>query len=89
MDDILDFLFKPIIVVTRWIFQVVLLAVFEFFHEYIGWVVGWCFWRLLTFGKYPKEGIWYDDKASLLTNIIVSFTGFILIAAGITLLIIF
>ncbi len=89
MDDILDFLFKPIIVVIRWIFQVVLLAVFEFCHEYIGWVVGWCFWRTVTVGQYPKEGVWYDDKASLLTNIIVTFTGFVLIAGLITLVIVF
>jgi hypothetical protein len=40
-------------------------------------------------GQYPKEGVWYDDKASLLTNIIVTFTGFVLIAGLITLVIVF
>lgn len=79
MDDLLSLLLKPVLIVFLWLFRLVFFVVVEVVHEYITWAVGWCFLRLLSFGKYPKQGIWSDQRASVATSVLVSLTGALLI----------
>ncbi len=88
MDDLIALIFKPVIFIFYWLFRIVFIIVIEVVHEYITWVVGWCFFRVLSFGKYPKQGVLNDDRASIVTSIIVSFTGVTIIALSLIVLLI-
>jgi hypothetical protein len=79
MDDILELLLKPFVFIFSWIFRIVFYLSVEIVHEYIAWSVGWTFWRTLSFGNYPAQGIWDDEKAPILTNLFVSLTGYFII----------
>jgi hypothetical protein len=79
MDELFDLLLKPFVFIFGWIFRIVFYLSVEIVHEYIAWSVGWVFCRTLSFGNYPAQGIWDDNKASILTNIFVSLTGYFII----------
>lgn len=88
MDDLISLLLKPLLLVLLWLFRVVFFIVVEVVHGYITWAVGWCFYRLLSLGRYPKVGVWQDDRASIATALLVSLSGAVLIALLIMVLII-
>ncbi len=80
MDELVELILKPIFFVFRWVFKILMYFIVEVCHSYIGWAIGWLFFRMVSIGKNPKEGIWRDQDAGLLTNVLVTLTGFIIFA---------
>lgn len=58
----------------------------DFCFEIIGWSVGWLACRLLSFGKFPKEGISQINEANSSTAFLIEILGLAVIAIGIYLL---
>lgn len=46
----------------------------------IGWRIGWGFYRLITFGGWPKEGLSDHEAAGFGTLLVVDLTGLGLLA---------
>jgi hypothetical protein len=49
----------------------------------IGWSIGWCFFRVLTFGRFPAEALGELDDAPWIVAVLVETSGLALLALGI------
>lgn len=47
----------------------------EFLFDTLGWKIGWCVCKLLSFGQLPKIGLTDADEASTTTRIAVELFG--------------
>ncbi len=81
MEDIADGLMRPILKLLAAVLRVMWFLISEILGEILLWGVGWCFWRAISFGRYPKQGISEADQASVATEVIVQITGLILLVA--------
>lgn len=87
MDDFIGFILTPLFFIFRWLFKAAYFLVTELVHDYIAWSIGWCVCRAFSFGYYPKQGIWHDDKASIVTGMFVHALGYgLLIVAVVALM---
>jgi len=49
----------------------------------IGWSIGWCFFRTITFGRFPAERFGELDEAPWIVVALVETSGLALLALGI------
>jgi hypothetical protein len=75
MEEIAEHIFKPFIRLIVGILRVLLFLGWDLLFEYVGWSVGWAFYRLVSFGKFPSESWSELEQASLFTRLIVELTG--------------
>lgn len=74
MDDMVEHLGKGLLAFFRVIVALAWAAI-EFAYEKLLWWLGWPVMRMLTLGKYPKEGFFDGDYAPLLTQLFVGLAG--------------
>ena len=79
MDELGEGLFKGVLRLIGLVIRCLIWIVWELGYETICWCLGWPVCRLATFGALPKEHIRDHDKASGLTQFIVSLIGFVLL----------
>ena len=76
MEDLFDDgLLRALLRIILGLLRILLFIGWELLVEQVGWYVGWCFYRTLTFGHFPAEKISDQERASVGTAIIVEFTG--------------
>lgn len=79
VDELLEIGLRPVFAVLRYLF-------WEVLFEVAGWCVGWTFFRIISLGTWPRQGILDQDRAGLWTALAVEVTGLILmLAAGFSL----
>jgi hypothetical protein len=55
MEEIAESIFKPFIRLIVGFLRVLLFIGWDLLVEYVGWIIGWTFYRFLSFGQFPKE----------------------------------
>lgn len=86
MEDALEWSFKGIARVLAIAVRILVWFILELCVETVGWYVGWCVLRLLTFNCLPKEGINDYDRASFLLASVVCTAGLVFLVGVGTLL---
>ncbi len=51
--------------------------------ETIGWTIGWFFWRMVSVGRFPCEGLGQQEEAPWTTHWLLQATGLGLLALAI------
>ncbi|WP_196139744.1 hypothetical protein [Aliikangiella sp. G2MR2-5] len=86
MEELAEGLFKAMLRVLSGGLRVLLFIGWDLMVERVGWTIGWCFYRAVTFGKFPTENVDEIDKAPMPTQLFVEFSGLAFLAAGIYIL---
>lgn len=86
MEEAFEGLFKAVLRLVGLLVRALLWLIWEMFFEVIAWYVGWPICRLLSFGRYPKEGINEHEQTTTFTQFVVSIVG-LLFLIGIAVLI--
>jgi hypothetical protein len=86
-DDIADDIGKPLLRFVVSCLRFLLHLGWDWGVEVIGWSVGWCFFRVISLGTFPKENWDEQERASFSTSLTVEITGLGLIAGLIYLLV--
>lgn len=85
-DEIADGAFRGLLRLLSMLVRGLVWFAYEIVFETLCWYIGWPICRVLTFGKFPKEGIADHQDASGVAQAIVSMIGFVsLILLGIAL----
>jgi hypothetical protein len=87
LDDVADDVGKPLVRFVISCLRFLLYLGWDWGVETIGWSVGWCFYRAISLGTFPKEKWEEQDNATLSTVLTVEFTGLGIIASLIYLLV--
>ncbi len=80
MEDLTDGIFRPIIRLILGVLRVFQFIAWDLMCSYVGWSIGWCFYRFFSLGRYPVEGLNELDNAHWVTELVVDLTGLILLA---------
>ncbi|MEH6445042.1 MAG: hypothetical protein V7784_14190 [Oceanospirillaceae bacterium] len=75
MEELTEGAFKGILKVMSLAIRLLIWLIWECCFEVIGWYVGWPICRVLSFGHLPENSISEDNRASTLTNLLVSLVG--------------
>ncbi len=75
MDEISDYLIRPIFRIILGLLRVLQFFAWDVFVEPIGWTIGWCFYRTLSFGHWPQENLTELDRAGVLKSLFIELTG--------------
>ena len=75
MQDLDNFPLRPIASLVVGIFRALVWLWSEFLFDTLGWKIGWCVSRVLTFGKLPEAGFTNEHEATTLTRISVELIG--------------
>ncbi len=75
MEELVELVGRSIIKFFIGFLRVLLFIGWELFFEYVGWSVGWAFYRMLSLGRFPKVSLGDLEKASTGTALLVEFTG--------------
>lgn len=75
MMDLDDLPIRPIVSVIVGIFRFLVWLWSEFLFDTLGWRIGWCVCRVLSFGKLPTAGFTREYEASAATRISVELLG--------------
>ncbi len=86
MEELAEGAFKGVLKVFSLVVRSLIWLIWEFCFETIGWYIGWPVFRTLSFGHYPENSINDQDQASLLTNLLVSLVGVIVLIGIATML---
>jgi len=86
MDELAEGAFRPILKLLLMILRGLSFVAWELLVEYVGWSIGWAFYRVVTFGKFPSSGWRELENASTPLALFVEFTGLGLLAGSIYLL---
>jgi len=55
----------------------------DFMFCTVGWSIGWCFFRVITFGRFPAEALGELGEAPWIVAVLVELTGLALLALAI------
>lgn len=55
----------------------------ELMVETIGWTIGWFFWRMVSLGRFPAEGLGEQEAAPWTTHLALQVTGLALLGLAI------
>lgn len=86
MEELADGLFRPILKLILGFLRVLQFLAWDLLFSYIGWSIGWCFYRIISFGKYPNEGIGDLDSCHWGKALFVEFTGLAILGVSIVLI---
>lgn len=75
MIDLDDIPIRPIISFIVGVFRFIVWLWSEFLFDTLGWWLGWCVCRTITFGQFPREGFNCEDDANTVTRITVELIG--------------
>jgi hypothetical protein len=75
MEEIAEHLLKPLIRLVVGILRALLFIGWDLLVEYVGWSIGWAFYRLVSFDKFPKEKLCELDQVSWSFALFVELTG--------------
>ncbi len=75
MEEIAEHLLKPLIRLVVGILRALLFIGWDLLVEYVGWSIGWAFYRLVSFGQFPKEKLSELDQVSWSFALFVELTG--------------
>ncbi len=75
MSDIAEYLLRPIASATLWLLRALLWLGWELMFSIVGWTVGWCVLRAITFGRLPNVSIRDEEHYELLRRLLVEVVG--------------
>ncbi len=75
MEELAEVLIRPIAKLISGILRVLNFLAFELYIEWVGWTIGWFFYRSVSFGQFPSESLNELCQASFCKIVIVEFTG--------------
>lgn len=73
--DLDDLPLRPLASVIVGVFRILVWLWSEFLFDTLGWRIGWCVCRVLSFGQLPKVGFTCEDEVSTTTRIAVELLG--------------
>ncbi len=77
MEELADGALKGLLRLVSIVVRVLIWLIWEFCFETVAWYVGWPVCRAISLGKLPQESITDHERASSLTNFIVSMVGLV------------
>ena len=81
IDDIFDGgLLKAAARIVLAVLRALLFIGWDLLFEVVGWTIGWPVYRVLSFGRFPKEHIRNHEAASWFTCLVVDLTGLAILA---------
>jgi hypothetical protein len=84
MEDLFDDgLLRALLRMVLGLLRALLFIGWDLLFEQVGWFVGWFFYRVISFGRFPEQQLSEQDRASTGTAILVEFTGLGLLALAI------
>lgn len=86
MDEFVDGLFRPLLRLILWVLRILQFLAWDLLFSYIGWSIGWFFYRGITFGRFPGEALSDLDNCNFGKSLLVELTG-LTILGGVILLI--
>lgn len=78
----LDDMLRPML----WVARALWWLAWDFMVQTIGWSIGWCIWRGLTFGRFPEADLKEMERASFWVSVLVELTGLAALGGVIVLL---
>ncbi|GAA6151762.1 hypothetical protein [Pseudoteredinibacter isoporae] len=81
MIDLIEVLFKDVLRLLGLLVRMVIGLMYELCFETIGWYVGWPICRLFSLKRWPEQGINDQERASQLTQCLVSIVGLVSLLA--------
>lgn len=81
VDDVLDGLFKPIFKLILAILRILHFIAWDLMFSFVGWSIGWCFLRVITFGYFPSENIGELESCSWVKALFVEIVGLVILCA--------
>lgn len=82
LDDLPDGLMRPVIQVLGATLRGVWYIFAEILGELVLWSIGWCFCRVISWGRYPKQGLTQAAEASVATELVVITAGLIVLVGS-------
>lgn len=79
MDEIVEGIFHLILKLFIGFLKLLRYFAFELMFEGLGWAVGWLVLRLITLGRYPKQGFFHSNDASILVSIGIEIVGMLVL----------
>lgn len=79
MDEILGDLLRPVLRLFLGFLRLLQFLAWDLLVSYIGWSLGWTFYRIITFGAFPREGLGDLESCSWWKAILVELTGLALL----------
>jgi len=86
MEELVDGIFRPIFKLILWVLRILQFIAWDLLVSYVGWSIGWFFYRTITFGRFPSEGLGELDNCSCSKAVLVEFTGLAILAGAILLI---
>ncbi|GAA5215717.1 hypothetical protein GCM10025776_13410 [Corallincola platygyrae] len=81
MDELVGDIFRPILRLLYGFLRFLHFLAWELLVSYVGWSIGWAFYRTITFGVFPREKWSELEDCGWLKAIFVEFTGLAILAA--------
>ncbi len=86
MEELADGLFRPILRLILWALRILQFLAWELLVSYIGWSIGWFFYRVITLGNFPGENLNDLDNCSWGKALFIEFTGLAILGSVIFLI---
>ena len=75
MEELADGLFKSILRLILLVLRVLQFLAWDLLFSYVGWSIGWCFYRTISFGKFPSESLGDLETSSWGKALFIELTG--------------
>ena len=86
MEELVEGIFRPIVKLILLVLRFLQFLAWDLLVTHVGWSIGWFFYRTITLGHFPNEGLDDLDNCSWGKALIVELTGLGLLASAIMLL---
>lgn len=73
--EVAEGLFRPLATGALWLLRALLWLAWDLALSIVGWGIGWCVCRVLTFGRYPGVGIGEEAHCEFLPRLAVELLG--------------